>query len=246
MRRLLLLAFGAALLLNSSSWAQDADTDFSSVPPPKPPYIARTAQRSAWTIEFTPSQGGGVTSSSTGTAAAPPGAAKVPGKQLKKQDWTKTGGLMRCVNTWTDGTTTEDWVVGSVLLSRDPTGKGIRADNPKGDPHFHDFGTSDFALLDWITAKDYDRVVRHADETCYLFSAKTLAAAVNTGPHNKTLAQINAPETPTSVFISIQSGLPVELDNGDGKYIYHYLPTPSDQLKLPDAYLTLLKALRGH
>jgi hypothetical protein len=246
MKKLLLLAVGSALLSIHYGRAQDTGTDFSSVPPPKPPYIARTARRSAWTIEFTPSQNGSGTISSTGTGAPLPGAAKAPEKQLKKQDWTKIGGLTRCVNTWTDGTTTEDWVVGSVMLAQDVKGKGIHLNNPKGDPHYHDFGTSDFAMLDWITSKDYDRVVRHSDETCYLFSAKTLAAAVNTGPHNKTLAQINAPDTPTSVFISVQSGLPVELDNGAGKYIYHYQPTPSDELKLPDAYLTLLKAYRGH
>jgi hypothetical protein len=241
MKKLLLLAFGAAFVCGLG-WAQDANTDFSSVPSPKAPYVARTAQKSAWTIDFTPS------ASATATAPSSP-ASTPPKKQLKQQVWTKSGVLMRCVNTWSDGSTTEDWVVGAVLLSQDVKDNGIHIYSPKIDPRYHDFGASDFGMLDWIASKDYDHVVKHGDDVCYLFTAKTVAtskAAAEAGPHNKTLAQINAPTTPTSVFISVQSGLPVEIDNGDGKYIYHYLPTPSDELKLPGPFLALWKAYRQH
>jgi hypothetical protein len=244
MKKFLLLAAGAALLSSRMGWAQDTDTDFSSVPPPKPPYIARTAQRSAWTIVFTPKDAG---TAPTDPVPAPAPDGKPPKKVLKQQDWTKSGGLTRCVNEWSDGSTTEDWVLGSVLLSQDQNGPGIHLYNPKSDPQYHDFGASDFGMLDWITAKDYDRVVKHGDDVCYQFSAKTIATApTDLGPHNKTLAQLNAPTSPTSAFISVPSGLPLEIDNGDGKYVYHYLPPPSDQLKLPGPFLAIWKAYRTH
>ena len=154
---------------------------------------------------------------------------------------------MRCVNTWTDGTITEDWVIGSVLLSQDPKEPGIHLYNPKIDLRYHDFGSGDFGMLDWITAKAYDRVVKHGDEVCYQFTAKTIVkASQDSGPHNQTLAQQNAPTSPTSVFISVQSGLPMEIDNDDGKYVFHYLSTPTDELKLPAPFLNLIKAYRQH
>ena len=243
MKKILLWAFGAVFVCRIGC-AQDADTDFSNVPSPKPPYVARTAQKSAWTIDFTPSQGGNAPAPALSPATPNPAP---PKKQLEHQVWTKSGTLMRCVNTWSDGSTTEDWVVGSIMLCQDLKEKGIHLFNPKSDPRYHDFGISDFEMLDWITAKDYDKVVKHGDDVCYLFTAKTITTSrAEGGSHNKTLAQLSAPMTPTSVFINVQSGLPVEIDNGDGKYIYHYLPTPSDELKLPEQFLALWKAYRGH
>jgi hypothetical protein len=245
MKKLLLLALGAVLVYRIGL-AQDTNDDFSSVPSPKPPYVAHAAQKAAWTIDFTPSTSG------TATAPVPsPSSPKPapPKKELKEQVWTKSGVLMRCVNTWSDGSSTEDWVVGAVLLSQDVKDNGIHIYSPKIDPRYHDFGASDFGMLDWITSKDYDHVVKHGDDVCYLFTAKTVAAtkaSAESGPHNKTLAQINAPTTPTTVYISVQSGLPVEMDNGDGKYIYHYLPTPADELKLPEPFLAMWKAYRQH
>ena len=240
MKKILLWMFGAALAATRIGAAQDTDNDFSNIPPPKPPYVARAAQKSAWTIDFTPNASG----SATGTSTP---ASQPPKRQPKQQAWTKSGGLLHCVSEWTDGTSTEEWVVGSMLMAEDVKEKGIHIYSSKSDPRYHDFGTSDFAMLDWITPKDFDRVVKHGDEVCYLFTAKTLTTtAADNGVHNKTLAQLNAPTTTTTAFISVQSGLPVEIDNGDGKYIFHYLPTPSGELKLPDAFLALWKASRVH
>ncbi len=153
---------------------------------------------------------------------------------------------MKCVSAWSDGSTTEDWVVGSNLLSIDPTQKGVHLYSSKLNFQYHDFSSGDFAMLDWITAKDYDRVVKHGGDVCYLFSAKTIATtAAETGPHNKTRVEIAAPRSPTSVFINVQSGLPVEIDNGDGKYTFRYLPPPTGELKLPEPVAKILKANQG-
>jgi hypothetical protein len=41
-------------------------------------------------------------------------------------------------------------------------------------------------------------------------------------PHNLTLAQINTPRLPTSAYVSIRTGLPVEIDNTSDKYVYQF------------------------
>jgi len=240
MTKLLLLAAGTALFFGGLSWAQDTDSDLDNVPLPKPPFIARAPAKSAWIITITPSANGKGPS-------VPPLNPTSPTKYLKQQEWTKSGTVMRCVNDWADGTKTEDWIVGAAKLSDGVHHDGLHLYSPKIDPRYHDFSVSDFEMLDWITPKDYVRPVKHGGEVCYLFTATTIATtSVESGPHNKTLAQINAPTSPTSVFISVQTGLPVEIDNGDGQYTFQFLPPPSGDLKLPDPFLALWKAYRGH
>lgn len=235
MMKILLLAAVAAFLFSRIGSAQDS-SDVPYAPPPKAPYVGHTATKAAWVVEFTPKAAG---TSPTGTG---PGS-QPPAKQLKQETWTKSGSVMECVTEWSDGSTTEEWVVGANLFSIDPVQKGVHLYSPKLNFEYHDYSTSEFGMLDWITAKDYDRVVKHGDDLCYSFSAKTLGTATTAaGPHNKTRAQISAPMSPTTVLISVQSGLPVEIDNGDGKYSFHYLPPPTEELKLPDAIATLLKS----
>lgn len=154
---------------------------------------------------------------------------------------------MRCVNEWSDGSKTEDWVIGAVKFSQDAKQKGLHLYNPKLDPRYHDFGAGDFEMLDWITPQAYVHVVRHNGEICYLFTSTTTAAGSGeSGPHNKTLAQINAPATATSVFVDVQSGLPVEIDNGGGQYLIHFGDPPSEDLKVPESFVALWRASRGH
>ena len=242
MTKFLLLAAGAAFFFGGLIWAQEAvsDSDLDSVPPPKLPFIAKAPEKSAWIITVTPNANG------KGPSVAPL-TPTLPTKYLKQQEWTKSGTVMRCVSEWTDGTKTEDWIVGPIKLSDGVHHDGIHLYSPKVDPRYHDFSVSDFEMLDWMTAKDYVRAVKHGGEICYLFTASTLASTGgDSGPHNKTLAEINAPTSPTSVFISVQSGLPVEIDNGDGKYIFHFQPPPPDELKLPAPFLVSWKAYRGH
>jgi hypothetical protein len=240
MTKFLLLAAGAALFSGGMTWAQESDPDLDNVPPPKAPFVARAPQKSAWIIEITPGGNGKGPS-------VPPLNPKLPTEYLKQQEWTKSGTLMRCVNEWADGTKTEDWIVGPVKFSESVHHDGIHLYSPKSDPRFHDFSAGDFEMLDWMTPKDYVRAVKHGGEVCYLFTATTITSSASyTGPHNKTLAQMNAPMSPTSVYISVQSGLPVEIDNGDGQYIFHFQEPPSDELKMPAPFVALWRAFRGH
>jgi len=218
---LLRLAVVVFLAGNSLAWGQDAPV--ANIPAPAPPFIARAPEQSSWLIDITPA---GDAASASSTA---------PRKFLRAQLWTKSGTALQCANEWSDGTRTEDTVVGPTKFAQSLDGRGVHQYNPKLDPRYHDFSTGDFELLDWITAQNYVGAVTHKGEPCYLFQTKGTAAnaAGASGAQNQSLAEINTPDSPTSVYVSIRTGLPVEIDNSRAKYVFQFgLP---GQLKMPDA-----------
>jgi hypothetical protein len=193
--------------------AKADDSPLANVPAPNPPFIAKAPEQSSWLIV--------ITSAGDGSGAA----SSTKPKTIRAQLWTKSGTAMQCSNEWTDDTRTEDTVVGSTKIAQSPDGKGVHKYDPKLDPRYHDFGTGDFEMLDWITPDNYVGAVTHAGERCYLFQTKGAGAGVKeveTGPHNKTLAEINTPISPTSVYVSIRTGLPVEIDNTHAKYVFKF------------------------
>jgi hypothetical protein len=193
--------------------AKADDTPLANIPAPNPPFIAKAPEQSSWLIVITPAGNG------TGTAA------NGKPKSIRAQLWTKSGTAMQCSNEWTDGTRTEDTVIGATKIAQSPDGKGVHKYDPKLDPRYHDFSTGDFEMLDWITPQNYVGAVRHAGERCYLFQTKGAGAAireVETGPHNQTLEEINTPAQPTSVYVSMNTGLPVEIDNPKDKYVFKF------------------------
>jgi hypothetical protein len=193
-----------------------ADAPLSNVPAPKPPLIARTAEQSSWLIVITPVQiDAGATSSAR--------------KSIRAQLWTKSGTAMQCANQWSDGTQTEDTVVGTTKYSQSPDGKGIHLYSPRLDPRYHDFSKGDFEMLDWITPQNYVGAVTHAGEQCYLYQTKGSAAFA---AGSTSLAELNTPAIPTSVYVSMRTGLPVEIDDTSDKYAFQF-GSPGE-LRLPE------------
>jgi len=233
MNKSILFAVGAAISLFGISSAQDTNSAPEKVPPPKPPLIARAPQRSSWIIQVTPKGNGPV---------APSLNPSLPLKYLKQQTWTKSGTLMRCENEWTDGSKTEDWIIGGAKLYQNPQVGGIQMFSPLSNAGYHDFSSGDFEKLDWLTLGDYVGVVQHSGETCYFFRARTLLST--DGPFD-TVAEVNAPKTPTSVFVSVRTHLPVSIDNGDGEYQFQFLQAPAGELKMPASYASVW-ALMNH
>jgi hypothetical protein len=218
MNNLCRFAVIALLLGIGVAWGDDADAPLANVPPPQPPFVARAPAQSSWLIVITPNDG-----------------TDHPSKSLKAQLWTKSGTAMQCANVWSDGTRTEDTVVGTTKFAQSPGGGGVHLLSPKLDPRYHDFSTGDFEMLDWITPEDYVGAVTHAGERCYLFRTKGSAGKANdaaSGQHDQSLAEINTPASPTSAYISIRTGLPVAIENNDGEYRFQF-GSPGE-LKLPD------------
>jgi len=222
MRNLVRLILIALLVGSGAVAAKASEPLLSNVPAPNPPFIAKAPEQSSWLIVITPAGDGAASSANP--------------KSLRAQLWTKSGTAMQCSNDWSDGTRTEDTVVGPTKFAQSPDGKGVHKYNPKLDPRYHDFSTSDFEMLDWITPQNYVGAVNHAGERCYLFQTKGTAAgsgAVDAGPHNMSLAEINTPATPTSVYISIRTGLPVEIDTTSDKYVFQF--GQPGELRIPEA-----------
>ena len=121
--------------------------------------------------------------------------------------------------------------------------------NPLSDPINHDFGASDFELLDWIGLDDYVGAFTYAGETCYLYQAKDIASGphgAETGTPNKTLRQIHAPTSPTKAYISVKTKLPVAIINGDGTYSFHFQDPPDSALEMPEPYASMWKSFSSH
>jgi len=226
MRKLCHFAVIALLLGNSDALGDVSDSPLSNLPAPKPPFVARAPEQSAWLIVITPNE-----ESSTASSSNP----SHPPKTLKAQLWTKSGSAMQCANEWSDGTRTEDTVVGQTKIAQSPDGNGVHLYNPRLDPRYHDFSTGDFEMLDWITPENYVGAFSHAGERSYLFRTKGIASNAQdaaSASHNLSMAEINAPTSPTSVYISIRTGLPVEIDNAKGKYLFQF-GSPGE-LRLPE------------
>lgn len=223
MRNLLPLAVAVFLMGNSLAGVHPADVPLGKVPAPQPPFVARAPAQSSWLIVITPNK-----RELSGPHAKP--VAKV----LKAQLWTKSGAALQCANEWSDGTRTEDTIIGSTKYAQSPDGRGVHQLNPRLDPRYHDFSAGDFEMLDWITPKNYVGAYDHAGERCYLFRTKGVspgATAATPGQHDQSLAEVNAPASPTSAYISIRTGLPVLIENAQNQYRFHFgLP---GELKMP-------------
>lgn len=218
-RRFALIAF---LLGNGVTLGDVADSPLANVPAPQPPFVARAPEQSSWLIVINPNENGPDASSSNPSH---------PPKSLKAQLWTKSGTALQCANIWTDGTRTEDTVVGATKFAQSPDGNGVHQFNPRLDPRYHDFSSSDFERLDWITPENYVGAFSRAGERCYLFRTKGAKDAAS-APHDQSLAQINTPSSSTSVYISIRTGLPVEIDNAEDEYRFQF-GSPGE-LRLPE------------
>ena len=230
MYKSILLAVGVSSFLCGISPAQETNSASQYVPPPKSPLIARASAHAAWIIQIEPKAKAAGKSAESGA----------PEKVLKQQTWTKSGTLMRCQNEWTDGSKTEDWIVGGTKLSQNPQTGGIQIFSPLSNPGYHDFGVSDFEKLDWLTPGDYVGVVQHGGETCYHFRARTLASV---NAKYDTVADVYAPSSPTSVFVNVRTHLPVSIVDGEGEYQFQFQDAPSGELKMPAAYASVWKLM---
>jgi hypothetical protein len=240
MNKIFRISILAVLIQGGAVGAEDANTQLQNVPTPQPPLVARAAAKASWIIEIKPTDKGPLP---VGNIPS------LPQKYLKKQVWTKSNQMLKCVSEWSDDSQTEDWIVGRMKFYQDPQLKGIHVLSPQSDPLYHDFGTSDFEMLDWMGLDDYKGAFTYAGQPCFLFEAKDIA----TGPHggesglpNKTLRQIQAPTTPTKAYISVQTKLPVAIINGDGTFLFHFQSATEGTLAMPEPYASLWKAYKSH
>jgi hypothetical protein len=216
--RAVLLALVPFLAVDGFAAEETPDSPLPSVPAPTAPFIVRAPEQSSWVIAITP------TGKSPRTSSA---------KSLRAQLWTKSGTAVQCANQWSDGTQTEDTILGPSKIAQSLDGKGVHLYNPKLNPRYHDFSAGDFEMLDWLTPQNYVNAVNHAGQPCYLFYTKGAAPTAGASEaHDLTLAEVNIPPSPTSVYVSVRTRLPVEIDNATDRYVFQF-GSPGE-LKMPD------------
>ena len=235
MNKLLAAVALVGCTITATALAQEQTKVLPDVPPPTPPLIQKAPDPSTWTITIRPAGNG---------PAAPAMNPSLPPKYLRQQSWTKSGERMRCVNDWTDGRRTIDWVTGPVKFHESPQGDGVKLLNPSSHPTHHDFSKGDFEMLGWLTLDDYVNAVEYQGEPCYLFRAKRLAPRISGDSRSGdfTAADFRAPSSPTTALISVRTKLPVFIANSDGQFHFRFQPAPAAKLELPEPYASLWKA----
>lgn len=148
-----LIALLAGLSLLASTRAEEI------APPPTQPILPRATDRAEWSLvaKFDKEQ-------------------KAPGYRILMQmTVTKGAKVRRIVSRWSDGQTTERWVVDSLVLSEEPDGRGIQVYDSSqpwvlpSPPPFPNYGSSDFPELSWISMGNYAGVGSYLGRTCYVF-----------------------------------------------------------------------------
>lgn len=158
-----LIALLAGLSLLASAVAEE------KAPPPRQPILPKAADGAEWSLvaKFDKEQ-------------------KAPGYRILMQmTVTKTPKVRRIVSRWSDGQTTERWVVDNLVLGEEPGGKGIQVYDSSqpwvlpSPPPFPNYGISDFPELNWISMGNYAGVGTYLGRPCHVFQ-RTASVQKNT------------------------------------------------------------------
>jgi hypothetical protein len=171
---------------------------------------------------------------------------------------TKAGTTRRMVSTWSDGTTSEQWIIPGFQLWEQPGQEGIHIFTTSAlshsGVHREDYSKSDFPEFDWLSASNYARVESYNKIKCWCFQDKlTLGVSPNSLPMSQILEENAASsgakkhETmPTSTifkraWIDTETKLPVALDDGMKIQVFTFLPAPNEPPVMPARFSKVVK-----
>lgn len=214
-----LLIAPAILFPSTSSWGQG-----SQVPnPPHPPYLKALPDFIEWTIDYTRS------------ATSADSSQKSP-LTLKQRTITKMGTEKRVISNWSDGNKTETWTAGDLILWETLGYRHIEVLNGfGGNPGFYEslaVGGADFPEWAWLEAKNFVRVEKKDERTCYFFQTE------RPGPPPPPSAGQNARPAAVKVagWVDARSGRPLILQDGDEVRKYSFRDIPAQKLPLPEEF----------
>jgi hypothetical protein len=138
--------------------------------------------------------------------------------ELRRQQVAQTGKIRREIDTWSDGTKTEDWIVSGIRLYQHPISHNILVFDPAhmGDLVAAILSRYDFLTIKWLSLDTYTRAEKYQDHLCYHFEKKSSPAA--------------------QAWIDVVTKRTVAYNDGTRLYIYVYGPPPASQLSLPPEY----------
>jgi hypothetical protein len=238
MKLLSILIFGCAVPL----LGQQSAPAPSKAPLPPGPLLKRTPDYSTWSITFqgTPLAGGAP--STNGTSGGRQGQQK--GAPVAQLTVVKTGSRILEYYVDASGQRHEIWHIAGIRIMMNLVGDAkplVCPDYGGGDIESIDFTVSDFAGLDWVSAKTYSGMAKYQGTDCIVFKSnisplegwqqKLEAAAIEQA---RVLGQhANAIKIPAVACIDLDTRLPLVAQFGGEKRIYQYGPPPRALLQLP-------------
>lgn len=225
--------FSAAVL-----WGQ------TPTPPPLPsgPLLKRAPENSTWKITVR-----GQPAASDATSAAKDGTDRQDKSEspvIGQSSVIKTGPIIFEESVDGKGQRIEVWHVSGLRVMKRPDVPRpvVSPEYSGGDIHSVNFAVSDFAGLDWISAKTFTGTAQYQGKDCLVFNE-------NVSPLTARLkeeeiisidqAKVFGREIPgqrkvaATAYIDIESRLPLLVTFGNEKRIYEYGSPPSAPLQLP-------------
>jgi len=192
-----------AILLPLSALAQGPEAA-----PPQAPFVVRAPGNACWSVTY---QAKRAATSQAAVAFA-----------LKQITVVKANGTRRTVSTWSNGTTTEQWIVPGFVLMEYPGQKEIQMlpDNDSGaEKLLKSYSETDFPELNWLTSKNYIRMEPYAGNYCWVF--------MEAGTSKK-------------AWIDSTTKLPAAVDDGTTLMVYAFLAPPAKPPQMPDRFAKIL------
>jgi hypothetical protein len=192
-------------------------------PTPDEPFLAKLPANSSWVLNYTPPS----------TDGDPSPAPIVGGPSIVSITVVRNGGLRRETCLMSDKSKTEKWVVKNIIFTQQKSGGvyGITSAELAGI----DSNYPDFPQLVWIDKAHFQSVEDKNGKSCFLYFWSESGRAFR--PIDSPL-----PIEPTKVWISVDSKLPVAIEDEHVKITFDY-NLPVTALTLPAECRVLLSEL---
>lgn len=236
------------ILFPMAAWTQDAPPA-----PPTAPFVVNAPTYACWVVAY---KAKAALAQKTNEASA--ALAGAP-RELKKLTVIKAGATRQIISSWSDGTTTERWIIPGFQLVERPGQKDIYMYTSSGLSHssssLEDYSGSDFPEFSWLAESNYSRVESFSKTKCWAFqgdavssiSSKMLPMLIqlkNSSAVSKG-ASATPPKPAPAIFkkawIDIDTKLPVALDDGTRIQVFTFLPAPAQAPEMPARFAKVVK-----
>lgn len=213
-------------------------------PLPSGPLLKRAPENSTWKIII---RGQPAANEPTAAAAATDGADRQNKSEppvISQSSVVKTGPTILEESLDAKGQRVEVWHVSGLRVTKRPDERPVVSPDyyGGGDIYSVNFAVSDFAGLEWISAKTYTGVVQYQGKDCLVFNDNI--SPLTARLREEEVIAINQAKVfgmevpverkvPAAAYIDLESRLPLLVTFGNEKRAYEYGSTPTTSLQLP-------------
>ncbi|GAT32628.1 hypothetical protein TSACC_21027 [Terrimicrobium sacchariphilum] len=211
MNRLTLLSGIHLILLGSAAVAQD------SIPAPVPPFVKPAPAFDAYVLRL---------------KDPPKGASSQAAPELIQREATRSRDVVRYVDSLSDGSKVETWILGGKRIVEDPQTHSVSVMDPDHDPVAVVYKIYDPANVDWITADKYVGVEKGEAGSFYVFD---LNGSSGSGASPYVQSDYLLPSG-RRAWVDVQSGRLAQCSVNKRIYTIEYTQAPTGDLVLPEAF----------